>query len=250
MINKIQDYYNEYKLFVNKKEIPQIIPDFDMSNSILNCFAYVNREEIRGENIPIYINKSLFEYPEQYYKSILFHEFTHIYDANSIFKDEDDTKFNSLMSSYSEFHASQIEILCNIGYNRVYNINQKFKMSTILSYKDELMDVDHYLLHPLADATAVLEHGRYDFLQLSNNEFIKKFVLVQNNIMYYLGKYNICEKFGNSKPHNFFKEFRNFELDVLNIYESLKTKKYYDIIKKVKSFMIHYLEYYVNNGDT
>lgn len=246
MINKIQDFYSEYKLFINRKEMPEIVPDFDISNSILNSFAYIERDKIRKEKIPLHINKSLFRYPEQFYKSILFHEFTHICDANNFFKDEDEANFNSLMSSYSEFHASQIEILCNIGYSRAYNINSKFEMSTMLSYKDEVMDVEHYLLLPLADATAVLEHKRYDFMQLSHIEFIKKFILVQNNIMYYLGKYSICEKFGNSRPHNFFKEFSEFKLDVLNMYESLKNKNYDDIINRVESFMIHYLQYYIN----
>ena len=247
MVNKIQDFYNEYKVFINRREMPKIVPNFDMSDSILDSLAYIDRDDIRGESIPIYINTNLFKYPKQYYESILFHEFTHIYDANIIFKDEDDETFSSLISSYSEFHASQVEILCNIGYNRAYNINHKFRMSTKLYYKDEIMDVDHYLLPPLADATAVLEHDRYDFIMLPNNEFVEKYVLVQNNIMYYLGKYNVCEKFGDSNPHNFFKEFNVFEADVLKMYDSLKNKKYADIINDVNNFMLHYLQYYVND---
>lgn len=76
MVNKIQNFYNEYKVFINRREMPKIVPNFDMSDSILDSLAYIDRDDIRGENIPIYINTNLFKYPKQYYKSILFHEFT------------------------------------------------------------------------------------------------------------------------------------------------------------------------------
>lgn len=45
MVNKIQDFYNEYKVFINRREMPKIVPNFDMSDSILDSLAYIDRDD-------------------------------------------------------------------------------------------------------------------------------------------------------------------------------------------------------------
>lgn len=67
------------------------------------------------------VSNVLFSYNDQYIKSILFHEFTHIYDTNITFKEIiNNENLISAINAYTEYHASQIEILSNIGYNSIF----------------------------------------------------------------------------------------------------------------------------------
>lgn len=68
------------------------------------------------------------------------------------------------------------------------------------------------------------------------------------NIMYYLGKYNLCERFCKTKPHNFFSSFGEFEKDVKKLYNSLKIKDFYEILKNENDFMLHFFEYFPNKN--
>lgn len=81
MEDRIKEYYSEYKRFMNENCLPEINPIFNINNRINeNILAYVNIDEMDKLEIPIYIDTKIFLYDENYLKSILFHEFTHIFD--------------------------------------------------------------------------------------------------------------------------------------------------------------------------
>jgi hypothetical protein len=117
-------------------------------------------------------------------------------------------------------------------------------MSDTIYYKDELVDVENYLLYPLVSATVILDKDKFAYFNLSNKEYNINFVKTEKNTMYYLGKYNVCEKFANKKPHDFFHYFSKFQHDVLDIYKSLESKDYEAIVMKEKDFLLHYLNYF------
>lgn len=149
MDKKIQEYYSEYKKFINVTRLPNIITIIkDDTKDIFSSYAYVDRDCLNETPIPLYISCQLFAYKEQFYKSILYHEFTHICDWAVTLKNMDITQATKLMSTYSEFHASQIELLCNLGYNRAFNIFEKFDICSKLQEENKIVDVNHYLVTP------------------------------------------------------------------------------------------------------
>ena len=242
----ILNCYLEYKKFMKQSNLPDIRPVFNIQDANINrTIAYIERDDLREPIIPIYISKKLFSYSEQYYKSILFHEFTHVFDANITFINiNNHEKLTSLMSSYSEYHASQIELLSSLGYKVIRPIFNKFNINTRIYSENELLDIENYLLIPLSSAIVILEKQPDAYINLSRDEYNKKYITAMKNIYYYLGKYKICELYGNRKPHNFFHEFLTFQDDVKTIYQSLQEKNYDQIIKDEHNFMRHYLHYF------
>lgn len=248
MEQKIQEYYNQYKVFIKNINLPNIAPVFDISKANINgSFVYIDVDELSSPTINLYIDENLFQYNERFRKSILFHEFTHVFDGVQTFETirlSDVDKFNKIMATYSEYHASQIEILCNIGYKKAKPITKKFKMSDKVYFKDEFVDIENYIIYPLADASVILDKNKHAYFNLNDNEYNIKYVMAQKSIMYYLGKYNICEKYANKKPHDFFHKFSEFEQDVLLMYKSLKSKDIDQILGTVDDFMLHFMHYF------
>lgn len=246
MESYIQKSYQDYKKFMNQSNLPDIMPIFNTQNDKLNyALSYINDEDMRKNTVPIYFSNKLFEYHKQYYNSILFHEFTHILDANITFKKiYDDNERSKLMLSYSEYHAAQIELISYLGYSNIESMNRKFDINTKIYFQKELLDIENYLIYPLADATAILNKDRFAYALLNSSEYNKKYIKMKVNLMYYLGKYCVCENYANRKPHNFFHEFGFFQEDVKHIYDSLKSENYVEIIKNINAFELQYLTYF------
>ena len=222
-------------------DLPNINPIMITDNNIL---AYIDSDNATNPIVPLYVSDILFSYNDQYIKSILFHEFTHIYDANITFKEIiDNENLISAINAYTEYHASQIEILSNIGYNSIFKKN-KFNINAKIYYKNEMMDIEHYLVYPLSDATLILNKERYAYINLSNDEYNLKYVRAAKNIWYYLGKYNICEIYANRQPCNMFFEFGIFENDIKKIYIALKAMNFEQIQKEIKNYTTHYMTYF------
>lgn len=108
--NQILCYYEEYKEEYNNKNLIGIIPCECNDNTIL---AHTNNDELMNciknmTDITLYISPKITRCSEQYIRAVLFHEFTHISDAY-VFAECDNAAI--LMSAYSEFNATKIEIM-------------------------------------------------------------------------------------------------------------------------------------------
>ena len=112
MINKIYNYYEEYKKFMNITEIPNIEIILNTENHPTDSTAFV---EITSD-ITLHIDSDVFTYNENYIRGILFHEFTHVYDYVRL---KDKENFKDILGTWSEYHASQIELLANLGYANI-----------------------------------------------------------------------------------------------------------------------------------
>lgn len=241
----VQEYYQEYKFFVNDFSLPPINPVFNMNDKIhTGTLAYINIDEIMKSPINIYIDSKLFLLNKQVYKSVLFHEFTHILDGvYTLTSINDDKKFDKLMATYSEYHASQIELLCVLGYTKL-PIVKKFKLSSKIYNEDRMVDVEHYLIQPLSSAIEIANHEKRDYINLSDLEFNKRYILLRNKTLYYLGKYNVCEKYAITRPCNLFDNYSIFKEDVLELYKCLKVKDFEKIIEAENKFMLHFIDYF------
>ena len=149
------------------------------------------------------------------------------------------------MSSFSEYHASQIEILTILGYENINKVNEKFHLNKTVYYKDSFMDIENYLIRPLADALTGLNKPRLFYIISNKRQYIEKYTLTERSIMYYLGKYNIAQRYAMEEPHNFFDKFLAFQNDINDLYMNLQNRNFDRIIIAKDNFMKHYLEYFV-----
>ncbi len=76
----------------------------------------------------------------------LYHEFTHMWDYYNLFRDKDQQERKSVLSLYTEYHASQIEFLRfmefeSVKYAKRIDLNDKFyefdKEETVYEFYDE-----------------------------------------------------------------------------------------------------------------
>ena len=67
----INQYYDEFKVFIKENKMPLIIPvEKSSENNNMDEFAFIEKDFIRGIAVPIIYNKSLFDYNENFVKSI------------------------------------------------------------------------------------------------------------------------------------------------------------------------------------
>lgn len=119
----INQYYDEFKVFIKENKMPLIIPvEKSSENNNMDEFAFIEKDFIRGIAVPIIYNKSLFNYNENFVKSIFFHEFTHIYDAIKL---RNNPNYNDIMCTYSEIHASYVMMQKLTDFRESLSFNSK-----------------------------------------------------------------------------------------------------------------------------
>lgn len=246
----ILDWYEEYKTFMCLKSdsLPQINP---IMKSDLNkkIFAYINNDEIGYDIINLYYNYKLLSGCHiNYQKSILFHEFTHILDGVKLLESYDNKNFVAIMATYSEYHASQIELACNIGYKNIHLLNKMNLSKTIVVNKNEKIEANNEYTIPLSLALLISEAEKSSFLNLTEIEYFSKYKKFESNTMYYLGKKNFCKKVSSVKEPDLTKKFyKNFYPYIHNIEECIINNKFnllFDSRHKLWEEYISYFPFY------
>lgn len=78
------------------------------------------------------INPKLFDQNENFIKSVLYHEFTHMYDSTK-FLSFDEESYKDVMQIYSEIHATEIETNVIIStQNKPYNLDKNVVWKQII----------------------------------------------------------------------------------------------------------------------
>lgn len=237
--------YKKYKRFMNPfSKMPKIKFVYDVFNdNVRTPLAFVHIDEIERTKVPLHVSDELLKYNKKYIRSILFHEFTHIFDWHITLKKLDINKRERLMPSYSEFHASQIELLSYL-YKNIEMVKPYFDMDKMIKFKNEKLSIEKTIIYPMVDASIILAKEKFAYKDLSREDYNKKYVLAFASVMYYLRKYSVCELYGNRKPHNFFDEFGTFKDVVIKLYGSLLSSDYNMILFYQKSFLMQYLNYF------
>lgn len=122
---KILLMYEEYKKEYGKDNMIKISPKIIREKSP-NELAYTNNPElenciVNNGSVTLFYSKKLFKCPKEYIKAVLYHEFTHIVDCYNFYNFDNS---NLIMSTYSEFHAMQVEFLENCNGN-IVKIDEK-----------------------------------------------------------------------------------------------------------------------------
>lgn len=250
--NKITNqFYEDFKVFIKENNMPLINAIEKPNNNSINSFAYVEKDSIHNQCVSVIYEESLFDYNEYFIKSIFFHEFTHIYDANIKFKNLNDDDFNTVMDTYSEYHASQIEMGVSLNMknkNDIATLSSKIKSKTNIFYRNNFEDIESYILIPLADIISVLTQERGSCIDMSDDEFAKQFVKMKKSIFYYYGKYDLYIKYSSKNmPDLLNKNCPQFMDKISEIHNAVKNKNIESNIHNIryleKTFQDEVFEY-------
>ena len=158
---KIQfdQWYEDFKKFISIQNLPPYRLDFYYSKEHCTSSCIHPEDPLHGVHI-INVNELLFPTHGQNAKSIAFHEFTHIYDSAYFYKLFGKYKHKNITTPYSEYHASQIQIMCAINMrndhddiminlsDRVYDglLTKKFTVQSYIQYvnNDFIQTIDYY----------------------------------------------------------------------------------------------------------
>ena len=83
-----------------------------------------------------------------------------------------------------------------------------------------------------------------DFLKFPREKQADIINMINKNILYYFGKYNICATHANKIPNNHMENFGEFQLDAFMIYTWCKSYSYNALIKQLRSLNMHFLKYF------
>jgi len=213
----IKSYINQklisYKKFMLIEKMPtfQIVIDEAKINASHNYDVKTDKHSlIVGTNI---INKNM--------EFILFHEFTHMYDINTFSAKKPDVYFAN--RGFTEYHASQIELLKlvgardvtdNVSFSLTQSIKTIFGNTTVLEYILRLRDT--------------VKEG------ISEENFPNSIASLSNTlgmIFNHLGRISICRLYAND--YDLFKE----ELEELDFAISFLGNDFSKIISIAEGFL-------------
>ncbi len=107
---QIKNEYEKYQVFINDSNMPKFRVNF--VDSTKNKVSY--SMEVLTQKSPMILNVNmgfLIGKNAKHCQSTLFHEFTHMWDYYNLFRDKDPKERKSVLSLYTEYHATQIEFL-------------------------------------------------------------------------------------------------------------------------------------------
>lgn len=242
--------YNDYKIYVDLDDsiMPKLNPvilekEYDIHGK--HPLAYVNSDEILSPVVNLYINPLLKDYNERFQIAKLFHEFTHILDGNTLFKDYSEKDFMHLMSTYSEYHASQIEVAYNIGFKNIHSFRKINLDKTFVFYENNKIKINEDYLHPMADALCIIDKSVNAYFELDVVEYYRNYSAFETKTMYYLGKRKFCDKFSLKRiPNITANNYGQFYPYIKKIEQCIEIKDYQNLISARKELWKFYTSYF------
>lgn len=142
---QIKNEYIKYQQFISDDNMPKYRTTFIDSTKTKVSYAMealiYKRPVVLNVNMAFMINGQ-----NKHCQPTLYHEFTHMWDSENIFKNKEIQERKSALSLYTEYHASQIGFLRfmefeSVNQNKKINQDDKFyefdKEKTVFEYYDE-----------------------------------------------------------------------------------------------------------------
>lgn len=182
---KISQEYSKYKKHNSKLKLPNLKISIMKERDEIGTFAYTNNQEMyeaisKNEPIMLYYHRDLFTYLPEYTKAILLHEFTHIADFLK-FKNYKNTSM--VMSTYSEYHSTQVEFMTLCGLNKITTKCKK-PLTKVICYKEERITIKEYIEILLAQVLAILDEN---LNELDDNMKAANAAALIKHLMYFFG---------------------------------------------------------------
>lgn len=121
LTSKIAPFYEEYKDFMLFYNLPKFeVKPYNGTEkkSATTSISYSKNKFVLS------IEQHQFTLARGTIKSLLFHEFTHIYDYTTILPDLSYSERNELLHAYTEYHATQVEMMCACDFKKVNDIKR------------------------------------------------------------------------------------------------------------------------------
>lgn len=129
--------YKDFKRFMCCDELPNFKINYvdSLADSKIDYYA-----QILPYHKPIILNVDINYIKSPNFKKTLVHEFTHLYDYVMVSKKYSNTEMKDFMKLYSEYHASQIEVLysykvVNTVQDNVDKYSLKFECTDIIKQR-------------------------------------------------------------------------------------------------------------------
>lgn len=186
--------YNDFKIFMDIKNgiiLPRINPILVNDNEN-KTYAHVNSDEIKNDVVNLYYINKLSNFHETFQKSILFHEFTHILDSIMLSRQYSGKTLNALLNTYSEYHASQIELSINIGFKNIHSYYKIDLDKTYIHNENEFINITSDYIRPLSSVKTIIDAPKNSYFDLSTYNYYSYYKEFETKSMYYLGKKNLC----------------------------------------------------------
>lgn len=228
-MNKIvSNCYIAYRLLYCKDHtaMPPIMSNIT-SNIQSGVMAYVDFDDLSKPVVPVNIKPTLFEQDGRYIEAMLFHEFTHILDSRELMHKFPPDKANALMKTYSEFHASQVELNTIIPANDRENIDINTYIITTDIGRETVIN---NCLGQMSSAISIISKPRDEYTSLSAEEYYKKYLTFETRTMYYLGKKSVCESLSAKFPTALLKGYGAFAPYVSCMDNACRAKDYNKIL--------------------
>lgn len=182
----IYKYFDEFK----KEQKCEKLPKFSIDqNDNGDSFGRFDFNELQNKQYILHLNCKLGNYPDQFIKSILWHEFTHFYDYCELKNKLNSDDLLTYMTSDSEYHAAQNELMCQIKYSLI-NCRK-----VTLYYKNEEYTLKDYMISTLSNLTAIANADRNKYQDYTEEQLLRECISAQKFLFYYLGKLKIAQEF-------------------------------------------------------
>jgi len=117
LANKIYPIYEEYKRFISSQSLPKF--EILLFNNLkTRRTESASMTFIKGKYI-LNIEQHTFLITTQTINTLLYHEFTHIWDDVTFLQDLKYIERKKFLHPYTEYHATQIEMMCACGFNKM-----------------------------------------------------------------------------------------------------------------------------------
>lgn len=208
-------YEEEYFSFMNCNGLPRFQINFDQKNPRISMMII---PKVKGEDYILKTNISFTEIMQNNARSLLFHEFTHIYDRELLLEECSWGEKGLLLGLYTEFHATIIQMKIAIGFQSESE-NTSFTSSAMINDAFDEMSFLDYITRDWEDNFAFFKRWLEDGCPISRIECLL------DQTMYLSAKLFFAKRYGTT-PFNYLGTFHFSDIfgdsysKLLNIFES------------------------------
>lgn len=165
-INQELEKYNKYTSY----NLP-LLQNVEHDEST-TYYGEIRKDEILSGNFTIHLSNSIYECTEEFQKSVLWHEFTHIYDILQ-YKEYPQKDLEGIMKSYSEAHAESIQLRYLLHMTPKQILNQGVRYVNYKTGKESLSVItSEYINMSIQSLTNFqISKSPQDFNSFTNNFF-------------------------------------------------------------------------------
>ena len=134
--------YLEYQKEYSRSDYPKLSVDNLIYVHDVDFFFQFDSSKLYENQYELHVNMEAFTLNDTYLKSILYHEFTHIYDS-LMFKNKQIEEYKNIMSYYSEIHSSYIEMKSRIKEisNSIYVQDEKIAIPMDMHIQQKYLNI-------------------------------------------------------------------------------------------------------------